>query len=46
MSSPSGVVAAIPVGMEAGWVTIAPDGDRAYVTMTDLESDPRCRRGH
>ena len=36
MSSPSGVVAAIPVGMEPRWVTIAPDGDRAYVTMTDL----------
>ena len=35
MPSSSEVLATIPVEMEPKWVAVAPDGSRAYVTMTD-----------
>src|SRR5690348_16957756 len=36
----SAILATIPVGMEPGRVTIAPDGNRAYVSMSDLSPTP------
>jgi YVTN family beta-propeller protein len=40
MTSSNPVLATIPVGMEPRWVTIAPDGNRAYVSMSDPGPSP------
>jgi YVTN family beta-propeller protein len=39
MPSSSAVLATIPVGMEPRQVTVAPDGKRAYVSLSDRSSD-------
>jgi YVTN family beta-propeller protein len=36
MPAADGLVATIPVGMEPKWVAVSPDGNRAYVTMSNL----------
>jgi YVTN family beta-propeller protein len=40
MPSSGEVLATIPVGMEPKWVAVAPDGTRAYVTMSTQSSPP------
>ena len=40
MPSSSAVLATIPVGMEPRQITVAPDGKRAYVSLSDLSSAP------
>ena len=40
MPSSSAVLATIPVGMEPRQVTVAPDGKRAYVSLSDLSANP------
>ena len=40
MPSSSAVLATIPVGMEPRQVTVAPDGKRAYVSLSDLSPSP------
>jgi YVTN family beta-propeller protein len=40
MPSSSAVLGTIPVGMEPRQVTVAPDGKRAYVSLSDLSPSP------